>query len=126
MFILITGFDFWKLGERAKNVEIRQLVTNVNLHRYDWWARMTRNNNNQALDLNAIVEEEKQLNWEDDIIDIKNDTDGASLTELTIMISNKIIPNTLKMKWKLISPLSAFKKKLDPSDIDRVRREHHE
>ena len=126
MFILITGFDFWKLGERAKNVEIRQLVTNVNFHRYDWWARMTRNNNNQALDLNAIVEEEKQLNWEDDIIDIKNDTDGASLTELTIMISNKIIPNTLKMKWKLRSPLSAFKKNLDPSDIDRVRREHHE
>ena len=55
---------------------------------------MTRNNNNQALDRNAIVEEEKQLNWEDDIIDIKNDTDSASLTELTIMISNEIIPKT--------------------------------
>ena len=55
---------------------------------------MTRNNNNRALDRNAIVEEEKQLNWEDDIIDIKKDTDGASLTELTIMISNEIIPKT--------------------------------
>ena len=80
---------------------------------------MTRNNNNQALDRNAIKEKEKQLNWEDDIIDIKNDTDGASLTELTIMISNEIIlktkdkyfENQVKAKISAIS----LQNKSDPS-----------
>ena len=47
---------------------------------------MIRNNNNQAVDQNEIVEEEKLPDWKDDNIDIKNDTVSASIIELIIMI----------------------------------------
>ena len=82
---------------------------------------MIRNNNNQTVDQNEIVEEEKLPDWEDDIIDIKNDTNGASMTELTIMIWNEIISKT-KDKYferKMGVEISAInlKNKSEPSVI---------
>ena len=94
MLSLIIRFYILAYREKTENIEIRKLVANVDLHHYDWWIRMIRNNNNQAVAQNEIVEEETLPDWEDDIIDIKNDTDGSSMTELTIMIWNEIILNT--------------------------------
>ena len=97
---------------------------------------MTRSNKNQEIDHGIIAEEDKFPDWENEAIDMKKDTDGASQIELLDMIAREIIPNSRDKYFESnitseISTIKLYDKsdlsvniKPEDSILDRRPREH--